>query len=66
VGIKVAANYAFVGYSDKYISYKDNFTQKNATLVLTAIFGNLVLVAILTSFVFNQALMNFVLPPMFL
>jgi hypothetical protein len=32
VGIKVAANYAFVGYSDKYISYKDNFAQKSRNL----------------------------------
>jgi hypothetical protein len=32
VGIKVSANYAFVGYSDKYISYKDNFAQKKRNL----------------------------------
>lgn len=32
VGIKVSANYAFVGYSDKYISYLDNFTQKKRNL----------------------------------
>ncbi len=28
VGVKVAANYAFLGYADKYASYKDNRVQK--------------------------------------
>lgn len=32
VGLKVAANYAFVGYADKYSGFKDNPVQKNRNL----------------------------------
>lgn len=32
VGLKVAANYAFVGYADKYSGFKDNVVQKKRNL----------------------------------
>lgn len=32
VGLKVAANYAFVGYADKYTGFKDNVVQKKRNL----------------------------------
>lgn len=32
VGLKIAANYAFVGYADKYTGFKDNVVQKKRNL----------------------------------
>ncbi|GMV78666.1 MAG: hypothetical protein AMXMBFR79_17960 [Chitinophagaceae bacterium] len=32
VGVKVAGSYAFLGYADKYISYKNNIVQKTRNL----------------------------------